>query len=115
MHLRVHSSLGEPPTISMFICAGSGNRTSQNSSNNPLSQAITQIASALSTNASPNLSNAGCGSVPGTSPTKLIDNRSKCYQQLSNLSALKQSGLLSDEEFSAEREAIMQVLNKLKQ
>ena len=97
----VHSSLGEPPTTSMFIHAGSGNKTSQNSSNNhkPLPRLLQHCQLMYIT---PNSSYAGCGSVPGTSPVKLIDNRFKCYQQLSDLNALKQSGLLSDEEFSAE-------------
>ena len=44
---------------------------------------------------------------------KLIDNRSKCYKQLADLSNLKQSGLLSDAEYASEREAIMSMLKKL--
>ena len=49
----------------------------------------------------------------GTSPAKLIDNRTKCYKQLSELNNLKQSGLLSKEEYHAEREAVMEILKKL--
>jgi hypothetical protein len=49
----------------------------------------------------------------GTSPAKPIDNRSKCYKQLADLSNLKQSGLLSDAEYASEHEAIMSMLKKL--
>ena len=52
-------------------------------------------------------------STVGTSPAKLIDNRSKCYKQLADLNSLKQSGLLSDSEYASEREAIMSTLKKL--
>ena len=45
---------------------------------------------------------------------KLIDNRSKCYKQLADLSNLKQSGLLSDAEYASEREAIMSTLKPYK-
>ena len=49
-------------------------------------------------------------SILGTSPAKLIDNRSKFYKQLADLSNLKQSGLLSDAEYASKREAIMSIL-----
>ena len=47
------------------------------------------------------------------SPAKVIDSRSKCYRQLSEVKSLFESGLLSDEEYQVEREAIMNTLKKL--
>ena len=112
----LHPSLDEPPTTSMFACAGGGQATKKKPSantNDPLSQAISQLAAAISPSITPSSSHAGRGATLGTSPAKLIDNRTKCYKQLSELSNLKQSGLLSNEEYYAEREAIMEVLRKL--
>ena len=107
----LHPSLDEPPT-SMFARAGGGQATkkpSVSTNDRPLSQAISQLAAAIS----PSSSHPGRGATLGTSPAKLIDNRTKCYKQLSELSNLKQSGLLNNEEYYAEREAIMEVLKKL--
>ena len=61
----------------------------------------------------PNAQATSSSSTIGTSPAKLIDNRSKCYKQLADLNNLKQSGLLSDSEYASEREAIMSTLKKL--
>ena len=44
------------------------------------------------------------------SPSRLIDGRSKCYKQLAELKNLKDSGIISDDEFLDERVAILQVL-----
>ena len=49
----------------------------------------------------------------GNSPARVIDNRSKCYNQLSELRNLKETGLLSDGEYAAERAAIMSTLKNL--
>ena len=51
----------------------------------------------------------------GTSPARLIDSRSKCYKQLTDLNNLKQSGILDDGEYIDERKAIMEMLVKLKE
>ncbi len=114
----IHSSLEEPPSSTMFVRAGSGNpkktkNTSQSSPNDSFSQAITQIASALLPNGTANSSQSR-GSTLGTSPAKIIDNRSKCYKQLAELNNLKLTGLLNDEEYATERQAIIEVLNQLK-
>ena len=112
----LHPSLDEPPTTSMFTRAGGGQATKKKpsaSANDPLSQAISQLAAALSPSVTPSSSHASRGAALGASPAKLIDNRTKCYKQLSELSNLKESALLSNEEYYAEREAIMDVLKKL--
>ena len=113
----------------MFVRAGSGAKEKNPSLNDSFTQVITQIASALSpnvptssANASASLPNTSANSPRvsrncslGTSPAKLIDNRSKCYKQLADLNNLKQSGLLNDEKYAAERKAIMEVLKQLKE
>ena len=112
----LHPSLDEPPTTTMFARAGGGQGTKKKpsaSTNDPLTQAISQLAAAIIPSITPTSSHTGRGAHLETSPAKLIDNRTKCYKQLSELSNLKESGLLSDEEYYAEREAIMEVLKKL--
>ena len=47
------------------------------------------------------------------SPAKSIDNRSKCYKQLGDLNELRSSGVLTEEEYQSEKEAIMITLKKL--
>jgi hypothetical protein len=118
-HGGLHPSLNEPPTTSMFTRAGGGHTAKKKTppnTNDPLSQAIAQLAKALvpCTCSTPSSSQAGRGSTgTSASPAKLIDNRTKCYKQLSELSNLKQSGLLNDEEYDGEREVIMNLLRKL--
>lgn len=47
------------------------------------------------------------------SPAKVIDNRSKCYKQLSDLKNLHESNILSEEEYSAEKNTILDMLKRL--
>ena len=47
-----------------------------------------------------------------SSPMKLIDGRSKCYKQLSDLHSLMSAGVLTSEE---QKEAIMVTLEGIKQ
>ena len=70
----------------------------------------TAIASALSPPVTGRPSSSGLGS----SPAKLIDGRSKCYKQLSELNNLKVSRIISEDEYLAERRAIMEILSTLK-
>lgn len=49
----------------------------------------------------------------GTSPAKSIDNRSKCYKQLSDLNNLMMTGVLTEDEYKVDKEAIMSTLKKL--
>ena len=55
-------------------------------------------------------------SVPSrrNSSSKLIEDRSKQYKQLSELHNLKSVNVLSEEEYEAEKETIMELLKKLK-
>ena len=102
-------TLTRAPSSTMFIHAGGG--AVKPKKQDTLSQAITQIASALSPNGA---SATSSPRIAGTSPARLIDNRSKCYKQLADLNNLKQTGLLDDNEYLAERQAIMGMLDKLK-
>ena len=63
---------------------------------------ICQLASAL-TPKTP-VSSAAVASRVRDSPAKVIENRSKCYRQLAELKNLMESGLLSEEEYTSERQ-----------
>ena len=76
-------TLDNAPTSSMFKRAGNRNGSSKNASTKP-----------------------------SLSPAKIIDNRSKCYRQLSELRNLKDEGLISDKDYDHERSAIMGMLRK---
>lgn len=85
VHGSLHSSMEELPTSTMFVRCGKGKSKQKSGSDDTLSNAISQLASALSPP-------AGRVSTPigiRTSPAKLIDTRSKCYKQLSDLNNLK--------------------------
>ena len=86
----MHGSTSEPPTTSMFGRAGCVNSK----------KTMTPTTSGVKPSS-------------GESPARVIDNRSKCYKQLGELRSLKESGLLSDEEYATERAAIMSTLKKL--
>ena len=47
------------------------------------------------------------------SPAKLTDNWSKCYKQLGDLGELRGSGVLTEEEYLHEKEAIMITLKEI--
>ena len=93
---------------------------STNSTNPEMAQALTQAATQVSsaivaafTPQSAAVSSGPSTSQTGISPAKIIHNRSKCYRQLTDLQNLQSHGLLSDEDYSRERDAIMGILKKL--
>ena len=79
-------TLDNAPTSSMFKRAGNGSGSSKKADAKPNSASL--------------------------SPAKIIDNRSKCYRQLSELRNLKDEGLISGEDYDRERSAIMSMLKK---
>ena len=95
----VYSSTSEAPTNStMFMRAGSGVQKRKSHS-------------AAQANPTPVLTPTSTG---GTSPARLIENRSKCYKQLADLKSLKESGLLTEAEYASERDAILNMLKRLR-
>lgn len=106
IHGGVHESRNEPPATSMFCRAGGTSTTSKKSSDS-MSAAISQLASALSPKSA---AGSTCTSVTTGS---IIDNRSKCYKQLSELKHLYETGLMSEAEYTMEREAVMNTLKGL--
>lgn len=102
----VRTSYDDSPATTMFMRAGSGNTKKKKvAATHVLSDAITQLSSALSPRPTPSAS--------GTSPAKVIDNRSKCYKQLAEVNNLVQLGVLSEEEGCVQRDAIMSMLKNL--
>ena len=96
----------EPPENSMFSRAGrgAGGSTTQKKTQSDVSEVLTEIAKHISGTFNPP-SNSGSN--------QSIDNRSKCYKQLSELNDLKLAGVLTEEEYTVEKGAIMNALKKL--
>lgn len=105
----MHKSYKDPPTSSMFQRAG-GNDTPKRKS-----ATVADIAAHAATQAIASTLTQKAGCSPGTSPGRIIENRSKCYRQLSELNQLKASGVLSPEEYEFEKEAVMKSLKNLSQ
>ena len=116
----LHPSLDNPPATSMFNRAGSGVGTSTKMKRNeqsPVVKAVTDAATAITSAvlAKPQDLNGRqrlLSDING-SPAKRIENRAKLYRQLSDLKSLKDAGVLSDEEYCEEKEAIMDFLKEL--
>jgi len=108
---NIHSSIDLPPNTSMFARAGvSGGSVQKKKPDSGFAESLTDFVKQLSGVLSPTNSNHPS---PGTSPAKSIESRSKCYKQLSDLNSLKMSGVITEEEYKAEKEAIMSTLKKL--
>ena len=110
----LHSNLDNPPTTSMFTRAGDGGRDSSKkikSDSNSLTEAFTQAAAVLSSALSP--SPRPRSNSPACSPVKQIEARSKCYKQLGELNNLRQAGVLTEEEYTTEKHAVLQVLKSM--
>ena len=108
---NIHSSIDLPPNTSMFARAGaSGGSVQKKKPDSGFAESLTDFVKQLSGVLSPTNSNRPS---PGTSPAKSIESRSKCYKQLSDLNSLKMSGVITEEEYKAEKEAIMSTLKKL--
>lgn len=115
----MHTDLDSPPTNSMFKRAGPVTPSSKKKadSSSPemahaLTQAACQVSAAITAAYSPKPTPISELSTR-SSPAKVIDNRSKCYKLLSELHDLKLQGLLNEQDYTVERNAIMQLLKKL--
>ena len=111
----LHSSLDDPPTLSMFVKAGKNDSSSKKKGDgSAMAEALTQAAVAISTALSPQTGTSNPTSQARTSPAKLTESRSKCYKQLSDLNNLKVSGVFTAEEYLAEKDAVLAILRRLK-
>ena len=118
----MHTDLDKPPNNSMFKRAGANTpstKKKQSDSTSPemaqaLTQAAIQVSSAIVAAFTPQSAavSSGPSTSQGISPAKIVDNRSKCYRQLSDFQNLRSQGLLSDEDYSHEKDAIMGILKK---
>ena len=81
-----------------------------------MSEALTQAALAISNAFSPRptFPSTSSSQPMGSSPAKVVESRSKCYKQLSDLNQLKASGIISEVEYAEEKESVMSVLRKLR-
>ena len=119
MHVNgMHTDLDKPPYNSMFKKAESTTPSTKKHSDSfspemaqALTQAATQVSSAIVTAFTPqSVSSGPSTSQTGISPAKIIQNHSKCYRQLTDLQNLRFQGLLSDEDYFREEDAIMGIL-----
>ena len=108
---ELHSSLDDPPTTSMFMRAGDGSANSSRkikNDSNSLTEAFTQAATALSSallpSPRPHSDSPACSQ---------IEARSKCYKQLAEVNNLRLTGVLTEEEYAIEKDAVLQVLKGL--
>ena len=114
----MHSSIDNPPeNNSMFLRAGGGEMSKRKTQDSPVAQALTNVASAITSAISSKLPQEQTNTrviAQGVSPAKIIDNRSKLYKQLSELKNLMTAGILSEDEYLSEKETIMDLLKQLK-
>ena len=93
----------------MFLRAGGGTTSAKKksiSAGETVSRALTELTSVFIPQSS------GSGSAMN-SPAKLIDSRTKCYKQLSDIKHLLESGVLSTGEYNSEKAVILNMLKKL--
>ena len=102
----LHTSLADPPSTSMFARAG-GNTGSSSGSKKSNSDTVSLVLNQLTSALKPPAASKS------DSPGKVIENRSKCYRQLGELKNLWESGLISEDEYTHERECIMGTLKNL--
>lgn len=101
-----YTSLDVPPhNNSIAGCGGGSSKSLQKDSS--VSKVLAEAASAITS--AFNSPKASAPSLHG-SPARLIESRSKLYKQLSELQNL---GVLTDIEYAAEKDTIMELLAKL--
>ena len=106
----LYSSKNECPSTSMFSRAGGKEPPKKKSD---VAEALGEVAKHVSAAFSGAIPSTRSSSGNKASPAKSIDNRSKCYKQLGELNALRSAGVLTEEEYQSEKEAIMATLKKL--
>ena len=106
----LYSSKTEAQNISMFSRAGGKEPKKRYEVAEATGEVAKEIKSAIA-GVVPSAKHASTSLV--ASPAKSIDNRSKCYKQLGDLNELRNSGVLTEEEYLREKEAIMITLKKL--
>lgn len=113
----MYTDLDNPPNNSMFKRAGVNTPSTKKPKNaeitHAFTEAATQVSSAIVSALTPRSATDRPNTSTGINPAKIIDNRSKCYRQLSDIQSLKSQGLLSEEDYLREKEAIMVILKKL--
>ena len=84
----------------MFSRAGRLTTSKRRADEGVFTEALTRVANKISGALSPVPASSSTPSTTGNSPAKLIEYRSKCYRQLSELNNLKSSGVLTEEEYT---------------
>ena len=106
----LYSSKTEAPNTSMFSRAGGKEPKKRYEVAEAVGEVAKEIKSAIA-GVVPSAKHASTSLV--ASPAKSIDNQSKYYKQLGDLNELRNSGVLTEEEYLCEKEAITITLRKL--
>ena len=93
----------------MFVCAGGETPKSRKD------QALTLIANQITSPTSETrpARTREYSISESASPAKMIENRSKCYQQLTELHSMKSAGILTESEYQEEKQSVVQTLKSL--
>ena len=103
LNCGLYSSKTDAPSTSTFSRAG-GNELKKRKLD--VAEAIGEVAKQMSVAFSGTASSISHSTVD-FSPERKIKNRSKCYKQLNDLKNLRKDGILSEEKYQSEKEAIM--------
>ena len=108
-----HSSLDSPPKTSMFVRAGG--ETPKSRKDQGVAQALSLIANQITSPTSETrpARTREYSISESASPAKMIENRSKCYQQLTELHSMKSAGVLTESEYQEEKQSVVQTLKSL--
>ena len=113
----MHTDLDSPPNSSMHMFKRAGSNTPSvrkkhlESTSPEMAQALAEAASQVSAIVRGiTLHSTTASTSTGASPAKQIQNRSKCYKQLVDLKSLWSQGLITDEDYAQEKDAIRGLL-----
>lgn len=107
----VHKDKDEPPHVPMF---GSQRKRSMSSnSGTDLSNALTNVAVAITNALRPDSQRGSPAQSPAFSPSEAVDMCTKYIQQLKDLLSLHEMGGLTNEEYEEERATVVRQMRKL--
>ena len=107
----VHRDKDEPPHVPMF--GSQRKRSTSSNSGTDLSNALTNVAVAITNALRPDSQRGSPAQSHAFSPSKAVDMCSKYIQQLKDLLSLHEMGGLTTEEYEEERATVVRQMQKL--
>ena len=110
----LHSSKDTPPNVPM-ISGIQRTRPANKSMEETVASTVAAVVMNLQSNARPQtpLSSVRNDSAVRISPSKGVDIRGKCYNQLSTLKQLYEDSVLTAEEYKEEKKSVLEALKQL--